>query len=116
MYNIHTNIRRIISLFIFEYVYVYYLCNRLHLIKICLCCFLDIHLYSIKLSTIATHSSLIFSEVFPACFSCKNNFSLLHNPSGSDGKNIVDIPDARIADDLSNFMSSISIEFITKSL
>ena len=33
-----------------------YFCIRLHLIKICLCCFLDIHLYSNNLSTIATIS------------------------------------------------------------
>ena len=46
-----------------------YLFNRLHLNKICLCCFLDIHFYSNNLSTIATISSLIISELFPACFS-----------------------------------------------
>ena len=50
--------------------------NRLHLIKICLCCFLDKHLYSNNLSTIATISSLIKSELFPACFSCSNKFNL----------------------------------------
>ena len=59
---------------------------RLHLIKICLCCFLDMPLYSNNLSTIATISSLIKSELFPACFSCNINFNLLHSSSGSDGK------------------------------
>ena len=39
---------------LFEYLYFY--CNRLHLIKICLCCFLDMHSYSNNLSTIATIS------------------------------------------------------------
>ena len=63
--------------------------NRLHLIKICLCCFLDMHLYSNNLSTIATISSLIMSELFPACFFCKNNFNLSQSSSGSDDKNIV---------------------------
>ena len=33
-----------------------YLSDRLHLIKICLCCFLDMHFYSNNLSTIATIS------------------------------------------------------------
>ena len=56
-----------------------YLCNRLHFIKNCLCCFLDIHLYSDSLSTIAIISSLIIIDLFPACFSCSNNFSLSHN-------------------------------------
>ena len=56
-----------------------YLFNRLHLFKICLCCFLDMHLYSNNLSTIATISSLIKSELFPACFSCNNNFNLLQS-------------------------------------
>ena len=40
-----------------------YLFNRLHLSKICLCSFLDIHLYSNNLSTIATISSLIISSL-----------------------------------------------------
>ena len=33
--------------------YNYSTYNKLHLIKICLCCFLDMHLYSNNLSTIA---------------------------------------------------------------
>ena len=41
---------------------------RLHLIKNCLCCFLDIHLCSNNLSTTATISLLILSKLFPACF------------------------------------------------
>ena len=45
--DILTNIRVII---------LFYLFNRLHLIKICLCCFLLIHLYCNNLSTIATIS------------------------------------------------------------
>ena len=63
--------------------------NRLHLIKICLCCFLEMHLYSNNLSTIATISSLIMSELFPAFFSCNNNFNLLQSSSGSDVKIII---------------------------
>ena len=42
--------------------------NRLHLIKICLCCFLDVQLYSNNLSTIATISSSIKLELLPAFF------------------------------------------------
>ena len=34
----------------------FYFSNKLHLSKICLCCFLVIHLYSNNLSTIATIS------------------------------------------------------------
>ena len=71
------------------YTYIYtsaytYDYKRLHLIKICLCCFLDMHLYSNNLSTIATISLLIMSEFFPPCFSCKNNFILSQSSSGSD--------------------------------
>ena len=86
-------------------------CNRLHLIKICLCCFLDMHLYSNYLSTIATISSLIMSESFPACFSCKNNLNLSQSSSGPDDKNVVfETPEAETINpgDLSNFMSVLS--------
>ena len=62
--------------------------NRLHLIKSCLSSFFDMHLYSNNVSTIATFSSLILSELFPAYFSCTNSFNLLHNLSGSDDENI----------------------------
>ena len=82
--------------------------NKLHLIKICLCCFLDMHLYSNKLSTITTISSLIISELLPPCFSCNNNFSLLHRSSGSEDKNIVfETPEAETIKpgDLSSFIS-----------
>ena len=43
-------------------------CNRQHLIKICLCCFLGMHLYSNNLSSTTTNSSLIISlpPFFPA--------------------------------------------------
>ena len=61
----------------------------MHLIKSCLCCFLDKHLYSNNLSIIATILSLIMSKLFPACFSCSNSFNLLQSSSRSDDKNIV---------------------------
>ena len=67
-------------------VYTY---NRLPLNKVCLCCFLHMNLYSKSSSTIVTISTLIISELFPACFSCSCNFNLLHNSSGSGNKNIV---------------------------
>ena len=63
-----------------------YMCNKLHLIKICLRCFLDMQLFSNNLSTISTVSSLFESEIFPACFSCSNNFNPLQSSSGSDGR------------------------------
>ena len=44
------------------------------------------HLYSNNLSTIAMISSLIMSELFPACFSCSNNFNLSQSSSGLDDK------------------------------
>ena len=85
--------------------------NRLHLIKICLCCFLDMYLYSNNLSTIATISSLIISELLPACLSCNNYFNLLQSSSGSDDKIIVlETPEAETINpgDLSNFISVLS--------
>ena len=67
------------------------------------------HLYSNNLSIIATISSLIISELLPACFSCNNNFNLLQSSSGSDDKNIVfETPEAKIAGDFSNFISFLS--------
>ena len=47
------------------------------------------HLYSNKLSTLATISSSNMSESFPACISCSNNFNLSQSSSNSDDKNIV---------------------------
>ena len=64
-------------------------CNRLHLFKNCLCCFLDIHLYSSSLSTTATVSSLIILELIPACFSSSNNDKLSHNSLPLGGKKTV---------------------------
>ena len=56
-------------------------------------------------------SSLIMSEFFTACFSCNNNFNLLHSSSGSDDKNIVfETPEAETIrpGDLSNFIRVLS--------
>ena len=67
------------------------------------------HLYSNKLSTVVWISSLIMSELFPACFHCNNNFNLLHNSSRSDDRIIIfEIPDAIIAGDFNNFISDQS--------
>ena len=100
----------------FEYVYLFYLCNRLRLIKICLCGFLDIHLYSNILSTIATISSLNMSEFLPACFSCNNNFNLSKSLSGSDDKNTVfETPEEETIKpaELGNFISVLSrVDFL----
>ena len=68
------------------YEYWFYLFNRLHLIKICLCCFLEMHLYSNNLSTIATISSSIKLELLPPCFSCNNNFNLSQSSLGSEDR------------------------------
>ena len=87
------------------------MCSRLHLIKICLCCFLDIHLYSNNLSTIAFISSLIMLELFPACFSCNNNFNLSQSSSRSNDKNIVFVlPEAETINpsDFSNLIRVLS--------
>ena len=56
-------------------------------------------------------SSLIMSELFPACFSCNNNFNLSQSSLGSDDKNIVfETPEAETIKpgDLSNFISVLS--------
>ena len=55
------------------YTYLFFVCNRLPLSKICLCCFIDMHLYSNSLSIIAVTSSVTMSKLFAACFSCSNN-------------------------------------------
>ena len=82
--------------------------KRLHLIRICLCCFLDMHLNSNNLSTIATISSLIISELLPACFSCNNNLDLSQSSLGSEDRIIVfEIPEAKIAGDSSIFITEV---------
>ena len=59
------------------YTYKYtYSCERLHLIKSCLCCFFNMYLYYNNLSTIAAISLLIKSELIPACFSCSKFFNI----------------------------------------
>ena len=94
-----------------------YSCNRLHLIKICLCCFSDIHLYSNNLSTIAMISSLIILELFPACFSCNNNFNLSQSSLGSEDRNIVfGTPEPIITGDLSHFIRVLSrVDLLAKA-
>ena len=87
-------------------------CNRLHSIKICSCCFFDMHLYSNNLSTIATISRLIMLELFPACFSCNNDFDLPQSLFGSDDKNFVfETPEEETIKpgDLRNFISDLSL-------
>ena len=60
--------------------------------------FLDMHLYSNNLATKTTISSLIVSELSPACFSCNNYFNLSQSSLGSDDRNIVfGTPEAMIA-------------------
>ena len=88
-----------------------YSCNTLHVFKNCLCSFLDKHLSSNNLSTIATISSLIISEFFSACFSCNNNFNLIQNSSPLG--NINTAFETREAEtnkpgDLSNFIRVLS--------
>ena len=66
------------------YTNFFFVCNILHLIKFCVCCFVDIHLYSNILSTIATISSLIKLELLTACSFCNNNFNPSQSALGSD--------------------------------
>ena len=80
-------------------------CIRLHLIKVCFCYFLDIHLFSNNLSTIAKISSLNTLQLFLACFSRSKNFNLSRTSLGSDDKSFVESSEAMIAGDLSNFIS-----------
>ena len=83
------------------------MCNRSPLTKICRCCFFDMLLYSNKLSSITTLSSLIISKWFPACFSYSNNFNRSHFSFGSDVKNILfELPEEEIVKpgDLGNFI------------
>ena len=70
------------------------------------------HLYSIKLSGKKTISLLNMSELFHACFSCSNFFTLSQKASRSDGRNFVfEIPEAMIAVDLSNSIKFFPITF-----
>ena len=88
-------------------------CIRLHIIKTCFCCFLDMPLYSDKLSSITKISSLILLELFPACFSCNYNFNLLQSSSRSDDKSFVfETPEAETIKpgELSNFLRALSRE------
>ena len=86
--------------------------NRLQLIKIRLCCFLDIHLYCNNLSTIEMISSLILSELIPACFSCNNKLNLSQSSLRSEDRIIVlDVPEAKIAGELSIFFIDLCLLF-----
>ena len=98
------------------YTCFFFVCNRLHLITSCLCCFLDMHLYSNNLAAIATISSLTRSEFFPARFSFNTNFSLSQNSSGFSDKNSVEIPEAMIAGDSSYFVRDRSVGFFVLSV
>ena len=70
-------------------------------------------LYSFEGSTIARISSLIMSELFPACSSCRKKFNLSQSSSGSDDKNVVfEMPEAMIAGDFSNFIRFCNSFFI----
>ena len=68
------------------------------------------HLYSNNLSTIATISSLIISELLPAYFSCNNIFNLSQSSLGLEYRIIVlDIPEAIIAGDSSIFIIEVCL-------
>ena len=47
------------------------------------------HLYSNRLSAIATISSLVMSEIFSTCFSCSRKFNLSQSPLELEDKNHV---------------------------
>ena len=46
-------------------------------------------LYSHSLSAVAISSSIIMSEIFPACFFCRNSFVLSHSSLGLDENHLV---------------------------
>ena len=60
------------------------------------------------LSSITTNYPLIKSELFPACFPCSKKIFLSQSSSGSNGKNIVETPEAMIVGDLSNLIQGLS--------
>ena len=110
-YNHKSNYTRniLINIRVIKLVYLF---NRLQLIKICSCCFLLINLYSNNLSTIATISLLIMSELFPACFSCSGNFNLSQSSLESENKNnVFETPQAETTKlgDSSNFIRVLSL-------
>ena len=76
-------------------------------------------MYSNSLSTIATISPLIMSDLFPACFSCGNSFYPLQSSSRSDDKKIVfETPEAETIKpgDLSYFIRVLSpVDFLPTS-
>ena len=74
------------------------------------------HLYSNNLPAIATISSSIMSELFPACFSYCIIFNLSQSSIGFSGKFIVEIPEAMIAGDVSNFIIDLPLEFFCLTL
>ena len=59
-------------------------CIRLQIFKSCLCCFLDVPLYSNNLPTLAMISSSNILELLSACFSC-SSFFMSQISSASDG-------------------------------
>ena len=75
------------------------------------CRYTVIFQYFIILLTIATISSLIRSDLLPACFSCSNNFNLSQSSSGLSGQNTVEMPKTMIAGDLSKFIGDPSLRF-----
>ena len=64
-------------------------------------------MYCKNLSTKATVSMLNESEIFPACFSCSYNFSLLHNSLGFCEKKMILNPDASIVLSLKKYFMRI---------
>ena len=64
--------------------YFFFVGNILLSNKFCLCCSVDMHLYSKSLSTIGTIYSLILSERFPAFFYRNNKIYLSQSSSSSD--------------------------------
>ena len=80
-------------------------------LKLFKCSFVDVHLYSNSLSTIATISSKIMLELFPACHSCSKHFTLSRISLGVFGKKVVEIPETMLAGDLIKLLSDLSQVF-----
>ena len=55
-------------------------------------------------------SLLILTDLFPACFSCENNFNLSQSSLTLNGKiNVLETPEAIILGDSSNFVTDLSL-------
>ena len=99
-----------ICIYLSNFTYIFLVCKRLLSNESCLCCFLDLNLYSNNSSTIAIIFLVNCIRIITSFF-CSTRDNLLNSYSGSDEKNIVfETPEAESIKrgDLSNFISVLS--------